>query len=134
MLLNSDMHSKVVAIAGACSPAGACTARSLATKGAMLMLGDQSLSELHALVARIAEEGGCAQYRAADPARQASIDMLVDHTLDAYGRIDLLLNLGAELGQPLVERAGIGRGRARPSAQSTTNTMDSPPRRRLLQS
>jgi NADP-dependent 3-hydroxy acid dehydrogenase YdfG len=125
MILNSDMHGQVVAISGACSHAGASAARWLAGKGAMLMLGDQSLSELHALVARIAEEGGCAQYRAADPMRQASTDMLVAHTRDAYGRIDLLLNLGAEPRQVLAEQPGIGRRFAKPPAQFPTPPMHS---------
>ena len=125
MPFNPDMHGQVVAIAGACSHAGAATARLLASQGAMLMLGGRSLSALHALVARIAEEGGCAQYRAADPARQASTDMLVAHTLDAYGRIDLLLNLGVEPGPVPAERAGIdgpfAGPFARPSARLSTN-------------
>lgn len=125
MPLNSDMHGQVVAISGACSHAGAATARSLASKGAMLMLGDLSLSALHALVARITEEGGCAQYRAADPTRQASTDMLVAHTLDAYGRLDLLLNLGAKRRQVLTERAGAGRRAARRPAQFPTHPMHS---------
>lgn len=120
MLLNSDMHGQVVAISGACSHAGSSTARLLASKGAMLMLGDRNLSELHTLAARIAGEGGCAQYRAADPTRQASTDMLVACTLDAYGRIDLLLNLGAEPNLPLGERPGIDGHFAEPSAQIPT--------------
>jgi NADP-dependent 3-hydroxy acid dehydrogenase YdfG len=121
MLSNSDMHGQVVAIAGACSDAGASTARSLASQGAMLMLGGRSLSGLQALTARIAEEGGCAQYRAADPTRQASIDWLVAHTLDAYGRIDLLLNLSARPRPVLAGRAGIGRRSAKLPAQFPTH-------------
>lgn len=123
-MLLSDMQGQVVAIAGACSPAGAAMARSLAGQGARLMLGDGRLSELHALGTRIAEEGGCAQYRAADPTRQASIDMLVAHTLEVYGRIDLLLNLAAAPGQPPVERAGIGRRFAGPPTPFPSNPKD----------
>lgn len=121
MLLNSDMHGKVVAISGACSPAGAFTARTLASQGAMLMLGGQNLSELQALATRIAEEGGRVQYRAADPTRQASTDMLVAHTQDAYGRIDLLLNLGTRDRQVLGGRAGTGRRSARRPAPFPTH-------------
>jgi NADP-dependent 3-hydroxy acid dehydrogenase YdfG len=121
MLLNPDMHGKVVAISGACSHAGASTARSLASQGAMLMLGDRNLSELQALAARIAEEGGRVQFRAADPARQASTGMLVTHTQDSYGRIDLLLNLGARPRQVPTGRAGIGRRSARLPAQLPTH-------------
>jgi NAD(P)-dependent dehydrogenase (short-subunit alcohol dehydrogenase family) len=123
--MNADMCGQIVAIAGACGHAGAATARSLASQGAMLMLGDQNLSELHALVARIAEEGGCAQYRAADPTRPASTDMLVAHTLDAYGRIDLLLNLGAQPWKGRAERPGIGRRFAKRPAQFPTHPMHS---------
>lgn len=123
-MLLSDMPGQVVAIAGACSPAGAAMARSLAGKGARLMLGDGRLSELHALGIRIAEEGGCAQYRAVDPTRQASIDLLVAPTLEVYGRIDLLLNLAAEPGRPPVERAGIGRRSARTPAPFSSNPKD----------
>ena len=125
MLLNPDMHGKVVAIAGACSHAGMATARSLACKGATLMLGDARLSALHALTARIAEEGGCAQYRAVDPMRPASVDMLVAHTLDAYGRIDLLLNLGTDPGRPFVDRPELDGRFARPPEQFPTQPMDS---------
>lgn len=125
MPLNADMHGQVVAIAGACSHAGASTALSLSSKGAMLMLGGQSLAELHALVDRINKAGGCAQYTAADPTRQASTDMLVAHTLDAYGRIDMLLNLGAKRRRMPTERSGAGRGTAKRPAQFPTNPMHS---------
>ena len=125
MPFDLDMHGQVVAIAGACSHAGAATARLLASQGAMLMLGDRSLSELHALVARIEEEGGCAQYRATEPTRQASTDMLVAHTQDAYGRIDLLLNLGAQPRQMLAERAGMSRRSAKPPAPFPTHPVHS---------
>jgi NADP-dependent 3-hydroxy acid dehydrogenase YdfG len=125
MLLTSNMHGKVVAISGACSHAGASTARALASKGAMLMLGDRNLSELHALVARIAEEGGCAQYRAADPTRPASTEMLVAHTQDAYGRIDLLLSLGTQPRRMLAKQPCTGRPFAKPPAQSPIHPMHS---------
>lgn len=85
------------------------------------MLGDRNLSKLQALAAEIAEEGGRVQYRAADPTRQASTDLLVAHTEDAYGRIDLLLNLGAPPTQMLAGRTGIGRRSARRPAQLPTH-------------
>ena len=88
---------------------------------AWLMLGDRNLSELQALAARIAEEGSRVQYRAADPTRQASTDMLVTHTQDAYGRIDLLLNLGTPPRKVLAGRAGIGRRSATLPAQLPTH-------------
>lgn len=124
MPLNSEMRGKVVAIVGACSQAGASIARSLAGKGATLMLGDERLSALHALAARIGEEGGRAQYRAVDPGRQSSIDMLVAHTLDAYGRLDLLLHLGAVPGQSPGQRPSADVRRARSPRQLPTNPMN----------
>lgn len=120
MLMSSDVHGQVVAIAGACSEAGAAMARALAGKGAVLMLGDGRLSGLQALATRIREEGGCAQYRAVDPSRQASIDLLIAHTVDAYGRIDLLLKFGAEPRQTLGQRPGVDGRLPGPSAPMST--------------
>lgn len=88
----SEIQSKVVIITGASSGLGEATAHRLAASGAKLMLAARREDRLKDLVAAIAKTGGTAAYRVTDVADRAQVQALADATLEAYGRIDVLIN------------------------------------------
>ncbi len=89
---NAEIKNKVVIITGASSGLGEATARRLAKNGAKLMLAARREDRLKALVAALEKEGGTAQYQITDVTDRAQVEALAKATLDAYGRIDVLVN------------------------------------------
>ncbi|CAA9395748.1 MAG: 3-oxoacyl-[acyl-carrier protein] reductase, partial [uncultured Chloroflexia bacterium] len=87
-----DVKDKVVIITGASAGIGAATARALARRGATVVLAARRAPELTTLVAEIEAQGGRALAVPTDVSQRADIDHLVKQTLDAYGRIDVLVN------------------------------------------
>ncbi len=92
------VENKVVIVTGASSGFGAATARLLSSKGAKTVLAARRLHRLEELAGEIRSAGGDALPVACDVTVQEQIEHLVQATLDAYGRIDVLVN-----------NAGIGR-------------------------
>ena len=87
-----DVQDKVVIITGASAGIGAATARALAQRGATVVLAARRAPELAALAAEIQAQGGRALAIPTDVSQRAEIDLLIKQTLDAYGRIDVLVN------------------------------------------
>ena len=90
--MSNNIQGKVVVITGASAGMGEAAARHLAAEGARLVLGARRADRLDALVAEIATAGGSAVARATDVSRRADVEALVQAGLDAYGRIDVLVN------------------------------------------
>lgn len=87
-----DIRGKIVAITGASSGIGEATALRLARHGACLALGARRTDRLEALAAKIREHGGEARAFALDVTRRDSVDAFVRDTVQAYGRLDVLVN------------------------------------------
>lgn len=87
-----DIQGKVVAISGASSGIGEGTARLLAAQGAKVMLGARRTGRLEKLAAEIEAAGGTAQFHALDVTDRADFAMFVAATVEAFGRIDVLVN------------------------------------------
>lgn len=87
-----DIRGKIIIITGASSGIGAATARELARRGATVVLAARREQDLKALAAEIAEHGGTALVVACDVSRPADIERLVQTTVEAYGRVDVLIN------------------------------------------
>jgi NADP-dependent 3-hydroxy acid dehydrogenase YdfG len=88
----SPLSSQVVIVTGASSGIGAATAERLAAAGAKVMLAARREDRLRELVARIRAAGGAASYCVTDVSRRTATQHLAAATLEAYGRIDVLVN------------------------------------------
>lgn len=98
---------KVAIITGAASGLGAESARRLAREGALLMLTDLATEAGEALASDLRSQGHKAQFLTQDVTEEAGWDQVVKATLDAFGRINVLVN-----------SAGVGGGGA-PLAETT---------------
>ena len=88
----SEVSGKVVIITGASSGLGEATAKMLADKGAKLVLGARREDRLKKLVDEIESSGGQATYQTVDVTKKDEVKALAKAAIDAYGRIDVLVN------------------------------------------
>lgn len=88
----SGIERKVVVITGASSGIGEATARLLAERGALVVLGARRTERLEALVADIAKTGGSARFRRVDVTQRADAQALIDFAKAEFGRVDILVN------------------------------------------
>jgi len=99
-----SLDGKVVVVTGAGRGIGKAIARVCAEFGADLALGSRTLTESEATAAECRALSRRAQAWPVDVADVASIRRFTDATLDAYGRIDVLVsNAGYNLIKPAVE-------------------------------
>jgi NADP-dependent 3-hydroxy acid dehydrogenase YdfG len=82
----------VVAITGASSGIGRATARLLAGRGHMVVLGARRKDALAALASELNGAGGQAEYRVTDVTRRADLEALVTHAVERFGRLDAIVN------------------------------------------
>ncbi|SDU86361.1 NADP-dependent 3-hydroxy acid dehydrogenase YdfG [Microlunatus sagamiharensis] len=85
-------RGKVVAVTGASSGIGEATARVLAEQGALVVLGARRTERLDRLVAEIEADGGQARAVRVDVTEPADLERLVDTAVEAFGRLDVLVN------------------------------------------
>jgi NADP-dependent 3-hydroxy acid dehydrogenase YdfG len=90
--LSDNVHNKVVIVTGASSGLGESTALHLAARGARVVLAARRTDRLDKLVSQIRAEGGQAIAVATDVSRREDMEKLAAATLEAYGRIDVLVN------------------------------------------
>jgi 7-alpha-hydroxysteroid dehydrogenase len=87
-----DFSGKVAIVTGAGRGIGREIARSWAASGAKVVCAARSTDQLEQVVGEIRTAGGEALAVACDVRREADLRRLVDATIEAYGRIDLLAN------------------------------------------
>ena len=104
---NTNVAGKIVVITGASSGLGEATARHLAERGAAVVLGARRAERLQALVEEITQQGGRASAIVTDVASAAQVQTLVDSAVDAYGRIDVILNNAGVMPHSPLERRKI---------------------------
>jgi NAD(P)-dependent dehydrogenase (short-subunit alcohol dehydrogenase family) len=93
-------------ITGASRGIGAATARAFVAAGVAVALAARDGAALAALAEELSSDGGRAIAVPTDVADRASVERLVDQTVDAFGRVDLAFNNAAGGGQaptPLAE-------------------------------
>lgn len=90
--VQDNIKGKVAIVTGASSGLGESTARHLAARGARVVLAARRTDRLEKVVAEIREAGGEAIAVATDVARRADLDKLAAATVEAFGRIDVLVN------------------------------------------
>ncbi|WP_428031705.1 SDR family NAD(P)-dependent oxidoreductase [Ancylobacter sp.] len=93
----SEVHSRPVAIVtGGSRNIGRAIARALAAGGASIVIVARSDKEAAEAVVRELEAAGVeASFVLADVARESSADIIVDHALQRFGRLDILVNNAA---------------------------------------
>jgi NAD(P)-dependent dehydrogenase (short-subunit alcohol dehydrogenase family) len=87
-----ELSGKAVVITGAGRSIGAACARGAARRGAAVVVNDIDEAAARDVVRAIVEAGGRAEAHAADVSEWAAADGLIQHCLDAFGRIDGLVN------------------------------------------
>ena len=88
----SDSHESVCVITGASSGIGEATAVALARRGVKLTLAARRADRIEKLAADINADGGAALAVPCDVADRSQVKALIDRTMDAFGRIDVLIN------------------------------------------
>lgn len=90
--MRKGIESKVVVITGASSGLGESTARHLANLGASVVLAARREDRLNAIVKDISAAGGKATARQVDVTRREDLVALVQHAIDVFGRVDVMIN------------------------------------------
>ena len=88
----NNSANKVVVITGASSGIGQAIALHLANNAFSLVLVARRLDRINALVDQIIQQGGKAIAVKADVTRQEEVQRAIDAAVDAYQRVDVLIN------------------------------------------
>jgi len=105
--MTPGIEHKVVVITGASSGLGEATARLLAVQGATLALGARRIERIRALADEVIASGGKALAIPTDVTDCDQVQRLVDAAVQAYGRIDVLINNAGLMPQSPLERRKI---------------------------
>ncbi len=100
-----NIAESVLIITGASSGIGAATARELARRGATVVLAARRVEELNKIANDISHLGYKALAVPTDVRSRESIDHLVAQTVEAYGRVDGVVNVAGVGGGGIIERA-----------------------------
>lgn len=96
-----DVEGKVACIAGGSRGLGAAVARAFCENGAKVVVGAWNADELAALEAGLAEDGFGITACEVDVSRRADCQALVEATLSAHQRIDVMIcNAGIDIIKP----------------------------------
>ncbi len=88
----TDLSGTAALITGASRGIGEATARFLAAAGAKVLLTARSADAIEAIAADIRAAGGTAEALATDVADFAQVEAAVQRCVQAFGRLDLVLN------------------------------------------
>jgi NADP-dependent 3-hydroxy acid dehydrogenase YdfG len=90
--MSERIEGKVVIVTGASSGIGEAIARRLAKQGARLMLAARRADKLSAILGDIERAGGNAKAFTVDVTDERQVGALIESTLAAFGRVDVLVN------------------------------------------
>ena len=105
--MSEHIHGKVIVITGASSGLGEATARLLASQGAHVVLGARRLARIQALADELTAGGAKALAVQTDVTDSAQVKHLVDTAVQAYGRIDVMLNNAGLMPHSPLERLKV---------------------------
>ena len=89
----SRLEDRVVVITGGSQGIGAAYARSFTAEGAKVVIADVAPADN--LIAEVEEVGGTAMFIETDVTNEAAVAKMATMTVDAFGRIDVLVNNAA---------------------------------------
>jgi NADP-dependent 3-hydroxy acid dehydrogenase YdfG len=105
--MSDNIKGKVVVITGASSGLGEATARLLSAEGAHVALGARRADRLKSLTDELTGRGGKAIAVTTDVTQRDQVKKLVDAAVQAYGRIDVMINNAGLMPQAPLERLKI---------------------------
>ena len=105
--MNNNIEGKVVVITGASSGLGEAAARLLSAHGATVVLGARRVERIRSLVNELSGNGSKALAIATDVTHCEQVKRLVDAAVQAYGRIDVMINNAGLMPSSPLERLKI---------------------------
>jgi NADP-dependent 3-hydroxy acid dehydrogenase YdfG len=105
--MSNNIEGKVVVITGASSGLGEATAKALSAQGASVVLGARRQDRIQALARELTSRGGKAIAVPTDVAHREQVKNLVDAAVQAYARIDVMINNAGLMPQAPLERLKI---------------------------
>lgn len=103
-MTNQSYCDRVAIITGSGSGIGKATALALAQEGMKIVLCGRTVSKLEETAKLVEEAGGKALIVSGDLRDESYIIRIVDETMEAFGRIDVLINnAGVSLAKPVVD-------------------------------
>jgi NADP-dependent 3-hydroxy acid dehydrogenase YdfG len=105
--MTEGIKDKVAVITGASSGLGEATARALSAQGARVVLGARRQDRIQALARELTERGGKAIAVTTDVTDRAQVKNLVDAAVQAFGRVDVMVNNAGLMPQAPLERLKI---------------------------
>lgn len=105
--MSNNIAGKVAVITGASSGLGEATARLLSAQGASVVLGARRVDRLKSLADELTSRGGKAIAITTDVTHCEQVKRLVDGAVQAYGRIDVMINNAGLMPQAPLERLKI---------------------------
>ncbi|MBT3556907.1 MAG: SDR family oxidoreductase [Rhodospirillales bacterium] len=91
------LTDKSTIITGGAGGIGFACAERFAKEGARIMIADVDVENGEAAAARLRDAGGDVQFRRTDTGNKSDVDGLVADTVEAFGRVDVLINNAAIL-------------------------------------
>ena len=105
--MSHNIEGKVVVITGASSGLGAAAARHLSALGASVVLGARRVERILSLAKELAGSGAKALAIATDVTHYDQVKGLVDAAVQAYGRVDVIINNAGLMPHSPLERLKI---------------------------
>ena len=103
-MTNQSYRDRVAIITGSGSGIGKATALALAQEGMKIVLCGRTVSKLEETAKLVEEAGGKALIVSGDLRDESYIIRIVDETMEAFGRIDVLINnAGVSVAKPVVD-------------------------------
>jgi 3-oxoacyl-[acyl-carrier protein] reductase len=96
--MNLDLKNKVVIITGPAKGMGQAVSLAFADEGAKLVLAGRDLAAIEPVAAEVRACGGEAIVVGCDVTRSSDAEALARHALEAFGRIDVLVNVAGGSG------------------------------------
>lgn len=105
--MTDNIQGKVVVITGASSGLGEAAARRLSAEGAVVALGARRMDRIQALADELTVAGGQALAVQTDVTDVDQVQRLVDAAVEAFGRVDVMINNAGLMPQSPLERRKI---------------------------